>query len=296
MITTPAKTKLNQRLHAERRHGAFILVREALKRCGVSDRDAWKLAGTKFPPTNGDPLEYEPPDIPWPENFELAMQGGEFEAAVGETVAADVGEDAEDKPTAYPWSFLQSTDDDLEFFIDGSLDTVAELEPNSTWEGDSRPPAKGIKRGPGRPRKSPAPIGYVRDVSENTKKLAAEVGRNANENEQFDALVASVDETKKSSTIERLEWIYENAATPWSLIRVEGVPSRGALKMLRWVKANDTNYEKFVTGLWSKTIPAKSQLDQEGRFADDGRKSLKLMEEFEASLLEPENTAEVDGE
>lgn len=288
MITTPAKTKLNQRLHEERRFDAFILTREALKRCGVSDRVAWKLAATRFPPTNGDPLEIEPPDIPWPdeETYRSAMRGEDVELPADGDSDVSAAVETESPPRA------TTTGDDLEFFVDGSLDTTAELEPNSTWVSDiSRLDSAPDKRKPGRPKKNFTTTPYIRDVSDNAKRMAAQVGMMGDEAEKFDALVAMVDETKKSSSIERLEWIYENAATPWELVKPENVPSRGALRMLRWVKASDLNYEKFVTGLWSKTIPAKSQLDQEGRFTDDGRKQLGMLEEFEASLL---NSTEVD--
>lgn len=57
-----AKTKFNQRLHREGRWEQFLLRREEIKRNGVSDREAWKVAGTEFPPLDGSPLEFEPPD------------------------------------------------------------------------------------------------------------------------------------------------------------------------------------------------------------------------------------------
>lgn len=54
-----AKTQFNQRLHRERRWDEYLLRREALKKEGVSDRDAWKVAGVEFPPLDGSPLEFE---------------------------------------------------------------------------------------------------------------------------------------------------------------------------------------------------------------------------------------------
>jgi hypothetical protein len=100
----------------------------------------------------------------------------------------------------------------------------------------------------------------------------------------FDKLHARVAENRKASTVENLEWVYENAATSFDGLDPAGVPSRGALRLLKLVQSSDRQYGEFLLGLWSKIIPAKSSLDSERRFTDDGRKRLVLMEEFEADF------------
>jgi len=55
------KVALNQRLHAEKRFDDYVVERERLKRDGVSNRDAWRIAAQKFPPLDGSPVEVDPP-------------------------------------------------------------------------------------------------------------------------------------------------------------------------------------------------------------------------------------------
>ena len=51
-----------------------------------------------------------------------------------------------------------------------------------------------------------------------------------------------------------------------------------------WVSESDASYGEFLKNIWSKTIPSKTEIERAGRFSDDGREQLALLDEFERSM------------
>ena len=64
----------------------------------------------------------------------------------------------------------------------------------------------------------------------------------------------------------------------------KSAPNGGAVGLLAWVKISANNYGEFVRTLWTKLVPTKGHSESGPRFADDGRKTFPLLEEFEASF------------
>lgn len=92
-----------------------------------------------------------------------------------------------------------------------------------------------------------------------------------------------VDSTKRASVREAAQWAFNNSRVELDSIDPGEVPSRGALGLLVWVQATPANYSHFISTIWAKLLPSKSQLDAESRLADDGRAILAMLDEFEAS-------------
>ena len=107
--------------------------------------------------------------------------------------------------------------------------------------------------------------------------------RSASEAE-WQKLVDSIDLSKTCSTIQSVQWVFDYAGVEPSQIDPACVPSKGSLRMLKWVQASDSNYNEFIKSIWSKTIPSKTEIERAGRFSDDGRTQIALLDEFEMSI------------
>jgi hypothetical protein len=93
-------------------------------------------------------------------------------------------------------------------------------------------------------------------------------------------------QNRSAGTREISEWVARNAIIPIALISADDVPDTTALGLLKWVQQSTVNYSEFVKTVWSKTMPKESTLNAEGRFADDGRLQLAMLDEFEATFDE----------
>jgi len=71
-------------------------------------------------------------------------------------------------------------------------------------------------------------------------------------------------------------------------VRPEQAPSSEAWSMLCWARRNNQNEAQFWGQIYTKLLPSKSQLDQEQRYKDDGRKVLSVIQK-----LQRENENEV---
>ena len=107
------------------------------------------------------------------------------------------------------------------------------------------------------------------------------------------AELAAVAPAGACSEREAASFVFEYAAVPVNQIPQDAVPSKGAVGLLKWVHASPSNAATFYSGIWSKLMPTKSQLDAEARFSDDGSSELEIISRLETSLAETEN--EIDG-
>ena len=93
-----------------------------------------------------------------------------------------------------------------------------------------------------------------------------------------------LDDTRSGNSRDVVEWVFENAYQEWEDIDAKSAPNGGAIGLLAWVKISGNNYGEFVRALWTKLLPTKGHSESGPRFADDGRKTFRLLEEFEASF------------
>lgn len=84
--------------------------------------------------------------------------------------------------------------------------------------------------------------------------------------------------------VDIVRWVFNNAGTPPDRLNPDDVPSLGGLKYLEHVQSSPIHYAEFVRTNWSKMLPDKKQLEYESRFADDGKRSTKLLDEFLSTL------------
>ena len=109
-------------------------------------------------------------------------------------------------------------------------------------------------------------------------------GSNCQWSEEFQELASRIDLKRTCSTVQSIQWVYDNAGTAPAAIKPEEVPSHGSLRMLAWVQRSDADYGEFIRNIWSKTIPSKTEIERGGRFHDDGRELFSMLDDFEESL------------
>lgn len=101
-------------------------------------------------------------------------------------------------------------------------------------------------------------------------------------------LIESVDQAKRVSGHEALDWAFQCMLVPWSKITADEVPSMGALSYLRWARTDAKNMTAFYQ-MWSRMLEKKSLADEDARRRDYGEKALHLMDEFDRDMLSPDD-------
>jgi hypothetical protein len=80
----------------------------------------------------------------------------------------------------------------------------------------------------------------------------------------------------KANIREVVQWVFDfmeiDDVTP------DMAPSSGAWGLLKWARASRNNKTEFYRTLYAKFIPSKAQIDNEDKFADDGRKQLDILD------------------
>jgi hypothetical protein len=97
---------------------------------------------------------------------------------------------------------------------------------------------------------------------------------------EWEELAAMIDPDKYAPEVEVVRWVFNNAGKKPAQIQVVDVPSLGALRYLEHVCSSPIHYADFVKTNWSKMLPDKKALEVESRFADEGRKSTRMLDEF----------------
>jgi len=72
-------------------------------------------------------------------------------------------------------------------------------------------------------------------------------------------------------------WAYEHMGEE----NPEGAPSAGAYAMWRWAREHPSNMSDFYLTVLPKVMPSKQQVEQDERYADDGRHITQLIEDVE---------------
>jgi len=72
--------------------------------------------------------------------------------------------------------------------------------------------------------------------------------------------VAKVDVPEYATIQEDVQWVYRNVETPWKDLDERGIPSRGAMGLLRAAKRNP---EWFYMTYHSKFMPSRTQVERD---------------------------------
>lgn len=272
------KAELNRRLHTERRFDEYIAVREQLKRDGVPARDAWKYAALRFPPLDGSPMEFDVDEA----QAKLASITGESPPPAAGLPSAPP-QPTPEKPKAAKAKKPAATkppvaDPDDEFALDGSLwSAPVQATAVDAAAVEAAPDAGMVELDAAPPEPPKHHTGWTKFA--NNVKAAI-----AGWPPEWAELASKVDAGRTTGAVATVQWVFDYAGVDVKTIDPDSVVSMGALKMLRWVQTSEANYTEFIKSIWSRTIPAKSQLDAESRYADDGRKQFALLDQFEQSL------------
>lgn len=99
----------------------------------------------------------------------------------------------------------------------------------------------------------------------------------------WDALTAAAPKKPAGAALVA-QWVFDNMEVSASEITCEGIPSAGAVGLLRWCREDVKNRGEFYKTIWSKTLPSKTEIDATSRFNDDGREVLGVLDRVEAAV------------
>ena len=105
---------------------------------------------------------------------------------------------------------------------------------------------------------------------------AAELVRQPDDRGLFDRGVFSGSLDAEIDPIRDLTWIYNNICI--RDVRPEDAPSPGAFAHLKFVQENNDNKIDFLTKVYPRIIPAKSQVENLSKFNDDNRATFDLLD------------------
>lgn len=81
-----------------------------------------------------------------------------------------------------------------------------------------------------------------------------------------------------------LLWIYNNLAV--KNVLPANAPSPGAYAQLKFIQLNEQNMMDFLTKVFPRLIPSKSQLDTPDKLNDDNRTNFELLERLQSEMSE----------
>lgn len=121
--------------------------------------------------------------------------------------------------------------------------------------------------------------------TETNDKFVADIKRaKVDWKSEWQMLADHVDAERYAAEVEVVRWVFNNAGKQPSQIRPVDVPSLGALRYLEHVCSSPIHYADFVKTNWSKMLPDKKTLEHESRFASEGHKTTRLLDDFLESL------------
>lgn len=88
---------------------------------------------------------------------------------------------------------------------------------------------------------------------------------------------------KRAGKLQVQEWAADHIEDDPRYIRLEDVPSPGAVDFLRWARNNP---DKFYKEMYGKVGASKQSTQQNGRLTDDGRSITDILTEFERGRAE----------
>lgn len=85
-----------------------------------------------------------------------------------------------------------------------------------------------------------------------------------------------------ASTPECVSWVAKHMMV--SDPNPENAPSSEAWSMLCWAKRNNQNEAQFWGQIYTKLMPSRNQLESEGKYKDDGRRVLGIIDRLKKEL------------
>lgn len=255
------KSMFNARLHAEGRHELYIKFREAVRQLligKVQDRDIWSLVSFNFLPLDGSqhevPLTRFLRDLLEDTGAGDILRANKFSVPSFDALDATTSQYAPLPPESgvvEPGPWLDGDPQDWA--------TIIESPPAATeLPAESPPPIVP----PELPKSDSGWTMYARNVLGNATKSQERI---AQRDEVWAKLAYSMDSTKRCPILETAEWIYHHLGTPPELIRMEDVPSPGALSHLRMLQEDPGAAKEFLKTWMVKTIPDKRQMEFDGK-------------------------------
>lgn len=96
---------------------------------------------------------------------------------------------------------------------------------------------------------------------------------------------------KRAGKLQVQEWAADHIEDDPRYIRLEDVPSPGAVDFLRWARNNP---DKFYKEMYGKVGASKQSTQQNGRLTDDGRSITDILTEFERARADLARECELD--
>lgn len=108
------------------------------------------------------------------------------------------------------------------------------------------------------------------------------------------ALIAEIGPLRRATRHQEVDWVFNHLLMPIPNLAADDVPSLGALALLDWVQGHghkgqaQMNLTTFMTTIYTKTLPARSETANVDRFADDGA----ALDELEGQVAAASELAE----
>lgn len=88
-------------------------------------------------------------------------------------------------------------------------------------------------------------------------------------------------EAKPAGKLAQIDWVLANLDVPLDEILAEGVPDTGAVALLKWARGSSAMRTEFITKIYVKTVPTRSQITADAdTLEDDGRSVDRLIRDF----------------
>jgi len=82
-------------------------------------------------------------------------------------------------------------------------------------------------------------------------------------------------DSKNVSPLEYMDWVANNISI--KNVKPSDAPCPAAYSLLKWVKEDTANLKDFWTSMFPRTLPAKSQIENQSKFNDDNRTTFDLL-------------------
>ena len=121
----------------------------------------------------------------------------------------------------------------------------------------------------------------VRELREEGLDAAAALAQ-ARQEYEVDAAVDDLDldddgeATGSCPTARSVEWVADNIEN--KSVKASDAPSATAWGLLKWATSSPVSTAEFYKTVWSKMLPSRAELDNQGRYADDGSECIELAE------------------
>lgn len=133
-----------------------------------------------------------------------------------------------------------------------------------------------MRRAKGQDVEVPQPVAPMKVIEDQQKQAEQSAVDFLADSSEFENVDADMDPVRD------LTWIYNHVAI--RDVSPSEAPSPGAYAHLKFIQKNDDNMVDFFTKVYPRIIPSKSQIENLGKFNDDGRSNLDLLSQLQAEI------------